>query len=191
MSSLIDNLIREERALILRALYEIYPSPLGESLLMDDIGQKQQVKVSVENMHRALDYLRGHGRIAIVHRDDVWIARITPVGIAYLETAEMGQHDAIRIGKIHMLRLRVLQALQSLPMRAMPESMIGKYLRDDTDLDLTENSIHRACAYLCDTGRANWVGSPDSGMLRITSMGIDFLEGDGDDDLGMKRPARL
>jgi hypothetical protein len=186
MSYLKDSVIRADRAAVLRALYEVYPRPLGESLLIDELARSQRVVLTAEAMHRALDYLEGAGRIIFLQRQLAWIVKISPVGIDWIESDE--HFDAKVADQMRMLRLRTLQALRALQLRPMAEDMIAKYLVQDEDLMPTPERIHRACAYLTDIGFAAWAGG---NILRITYQGIDYLEGANEDILGIRRPGKL
>lgn len=189
MSTLATAEAREVRAEILRVLYLAYPKPLGETLLSEMLSQGLGKRVGLELIHQAVSYLEGHGRTAITAREDFWLAKITPAGIDFYESEPT--YSAVEAAKHRLLRLRVLQALNVLALRAVHEKLILKYLHDDVDLDNSPPMIHRSLTYLVDVGFADWQAGPDSEIARITSHGIDYLEGAGDDILGVKRITRL
>lgn len=189
MSYLHDAQTRETRAVMLKALYQTYPAPMGESLLLDAVAHTGGTRVPLDSLRQGLKYLEGHGRIQLAERQDVWLARIIPSGVDFVESDV--HFPALEAARRRLLRLRVLQALNALPLRAVHENLVRKYLRDDADLDIGEASIHRALSYLVDVGMAEWQYTADDRVARIASSGIDYLEGEGTDCLGVKRPHRL
>lgn len=187
--SLTIPLIHEDRWNIAHALYEAYPRPVGETLLLGALGHLADAPITLETLHRDLEYLKGHGRLRVTIKDGVWLARLTPTGIDWIESET--RQNRRRIDMLRMLRMRILQALDALRLRSMTEKSIEIYLRDDEDLDPTPERIHAACCYLVDLGMAAWTQEAEIGILRITSVGVDYLEGSGDNRIGIKRMLRL
>lgn len=170
------------RAAIRRALYSVWPRPLGAGLIMEAI--PDDLICPRECIDRALYYLVDKGTCEPMgHAGATPLYRLTPDGVDRVESDETYGLDRARL--VRMLRLRCLQALDLGRPQPMGLSLISISLAQDTDLDLSEPSIRRALAYL---GARNLATAAGETAYRITAEGIDYLSGDGGNMAGVARP---
>jgi hypothetical protein len=169
------------REAIRRALYLVWPRPMGPGLLTDAL--PADLSTGARDLERAVYYLRDRGEIAEDAGADTPLWRLTAAGIEAHEAEPDYGDDARRA--VRMLRLRVLQALDLGRPQPMGTRLIGLALADDTDLDLSEPSLRRALRYLSERELAAAAGGE---AWRITSGGIDYLASEGDAVAGVARP---
>jgi hypothetical protein len=170
------------RAAIRRALYSVWPKPMGPGLIAEAI--PEDLACTGETLERALYYLRDRGHVETAGALPMGgsLYRLSADGVDRVESdADFG---ADRARGARMLRLRVLQALDLGRPQPMGLSLISIALAEDTDLDLSEPSIRRALAYLADRDLA----APQGEAWRIRGDGIDYLAGDGEGIAGVARP---
>lgn len=171
------------RSAIRRALYAVWPRPMGRGLINEAL--PDDLSCNGPTLERALYYLRDHGHIEVHGRADngTTLHRLSLAGIARVETDP--DFGAERAQALRMLRLRVLQALDLGQPQPMGLGLIGVALTEDADLDLSELSLRRALAYLVGYELAAQAG--DSAW-RITALGMDYLSGEGAEVSGVARP---
>lgn len=171
------------RAAVRRALYTVWPRPMGAGLIGEAL--PEDLACSGVDLSRVMYYLKDRGYVAIVGAvaSGTELYRLTVDGIDRVEDDPEFGHERARGAR--MLRLRCLQALDLGRPQPMGLSLISIALTEDTDLDLSEPSIRRALAYLCDRGLASQSGET---AYRITADGIDYLGGDGEGIQGLARP---
>ena len=185
MIDIADARARLRRGAIRRALYAVYPRPLGAGLLAEAL--PADLAAEGDDLPRALYYLtdRGHIRTHGQAAGGPELYALTAAGVDKVESAPDHSLDLARTAR--MLRLRVLQALQWGGPAPMGASLISVALAEDADLDLSEPSIRRALAYLVERGLAS--AATEGQLWRITADGIDYLAGDGAGYEGVARPA--
>lgn len=171
------------RAAIRRALYSTWPRPMGEGLISESL--PEDLACAGVDLARAMYYLRDRGQVALAGAAGTGteLYRLTADGIDRVESDHEFGHERARGAR--MLRLRCLQALDLGRPQPMGLSLISVALAEDTDLDLSEPSLRRAVAYLCER---NLASQHSETTYRITADGIDYLAGDGEGIPGLARP---
>ena len=183
MIDIADARARLRRAAIRRALYTVYPRPLGLGLIADAL--PADLTPVGDELPRAIYYLTDR-RHVVEHghpHSEPRLYRLTADGVDKVESSQDQSLDLARAAR--MLRLRVLQALSWGGPAPMGPSLISVALAEDADLDLSEPSIRRALAYL---EERELVAVASEGMWRITADGMDYLAGDGAGIAGVARP---
>jgi len=175
---------KQRQQSIPRLLYQVWPKPLGLTLIAEALAPDEAC--SVDDLARALAYLHDRGLIRSqperAHAAPIYC--LTADGVDAVETAA-AQTDPTRTHHTRMLRLRVLQALSWGAPAPMGEGLISTALATDTDLDLSGPSIRRALTYLVERHLAVDRGA---GMFGLTADGTDYLAGDGAGVAGIARP---
>lgn len=184
MDRLVAEIEQLRRAAILRALYQRYPEPMGEGLILSTLADRQDLALTHEACKKALGYLADRQCVRLVPRTSILLAFLLPDGVDQVEQdPDFPAHER---AVTRMLRLRVLQALSWNMGAAMGESLIRKAIKDDIDLDLTPRSIQRAMHYL--SGRSLIEIIDRGGPARILPDGTDYLEGTGAAIVGIAKP---
>jgi len=179
-----DRLIR---AALRQDLYTVWPLPAGAGLLQDSL--PADLACNPAELERVLYYLVDRGQVAR-HGAAAALGRSTGPGLYRLTVAGIDRVEGDprfgveRARAVRMLRLRCLQALDLGRPRPMGLQLIGLALSTDADLDLGEPSLRRALTYLAECALAAVTGD----AWRITAAGIDYLNGDGDQVVGIARP---
>lgn len=195
------------RAAIRRALYLVWPRPMGLGLIAEAL--TDDLSGDPEGLCRDLDYLCARGEISAdgaVSHGGPPLYRLTAAGVEAHEAAPDFGPQAAR--NLRMLRLRVMQALDLGRPQPMGTRLISLSLAEDTDIDLSEPSLRRALRYLAERGLveagtcgrggdgarlftpAAACGADDDVTWRITAAGIDYLASDGAAVAGVALPAR-
>jgi hypothetical protein len=178
-----DARARLRRAAIRRALYAVWPRPLGPGLICESL--PADIAPIGDELGRDLYYLSDRGQVQVIPGGLAPLYRLTADGVDRVERDQAHSLDLARAAR--MLRLRVLQALNWGGPAPMGASLISVALTEDADLDLSEPSIRRAAYYLVERHLA--AVDADGLLWRITADGVDYLAGDGDGIEGVARPA--
>ncbi len=188
MSNNLEHAVNKmRRQAVLQILYDCYPTPKGESLIVNALQDRKDLQLTRERVKKIFAYLEDKGLIDVLDNGNFHLAALRPDGIDAAEHHKT--FDSDRLHHNRMLRLRVLSALDALRPTYLGEQLILVYLRSDGDLDLSPPNIARALRYLADRDLVEL--SEDGFLARIRSTGVDYLEGAGDDLPGVARPARL
>jgi len=187
MNELAHHLDQERRKLrraaLLALLYQAFPRPMGFGLLAQSLPEDVSCAASVLDLD--LDYLAKSGLIETRQRPDGGASqhRITAAGCDRVESGS-GWDDAARRA-VRMLRLRVLEILHYGRPRPVGIPLLRRALSEDQDLDLSEESLNRATAYLALLDLSD---RDAAGMSTITPQGQDYLAGEGEELPGVARP---
>ncbi|MBW8034206.1 MAG: hypothetical protein FVQ79_00630 [Planctomycetes bacterium] len=98
----------------------------------------------------------------------------------------------LELQRNRLRRLRVLQILYSDRPEMIGEGMIFQLLRQDADLDPTQDGVRRSLDYLEQRGYVQ-ITNKDSKIwiAKITADGVDYLEGPDPGVQGMAHPSEF
>lgn len=86
-------------------------------------------------------------------------------------------------------RLRILQVLQQNRPDPIGDGLLGRFVREDTDLGFTQLNIRNSLDYLAELDMVRiTLRTEERWMAKIAVKGIDFLEGVGDKPQGVAHP---
>lgn len=85
------NRSRLRRLRILQQLHMAYPEPLSGQVLLTLLRDDPDLIPNLSRVRRSLQYLHDRNLVELINRDEkLWMARLTPRGVDYLEGPEPG-----------------------------------------------------------------------------------------------------
>ncbi|MDD2815417.1 MAG: hypothetical protein PHP00_06715 [Thiotrichaceae bacterium] len=92
------------------------------------------------------------------------------------------------VSRKKLRRLRILQALQLNYPQPITEKLVSQTLSDESDLHLTTIAMRQELDYLHELSLIRREVEDDVWCAKLLPMGVDYLDGLGDDLNGVARP---